>query len=107
MIVETGLVAATNTNILSGGRLENVPSAGVITLEFEASVATAANNHSITLSMPDGQGEVPLQSQVATANAQSVAGVLDRNTKTVLMIPVQSGGRFSFSTTLTLYIIHI
>lgn len=100
MIVETGIVSATNSNILSGGRLENVPSNGVLTLELEASALTAANSHSITVRTPDGQGEVPIDGQPVPANETGAVGVLSTRTKMIIALPISSGGRLSFSTVL-------
>ncbi len=101
MIVETGITVATDTNILAGGRLENLPAPGTVSLEMSSDFNTAASNHTITVRTPDSAGEVPIDGQPVPANGDGKAGCIDNNTKQTLLIRADSGGRLLFSTVMT------
>lgn len=54
MILEQFLVSATNTDLLSSGRLNSIPYNGILTLQFLADLGDVTNNYTLTIQKPDG-----------------------------------------------------
>ncbi len=88
-----GNEAATNTNLLTGTRLETIP-AGARTLHFRCSadLNTAAANYALTIELP--LGTIPVDGQRVPANAGAAVGVLDERTLMQWTWPAIPGGRF-------------
>lgn len=95
-ILVTGLEAATNTNLLSGSRLETIP-AGASFLHFRcsANLGDAANQFALTIELP--QGLIPVDGQFVPANGDGATGVLDERTLLQWTWPAVPGGRFIIS----------
>lgn len=98
MIVESFVVAATNTDVLAApSRLAACPYDGQLTLEFQSSANSAANNMALTLQLPDGS--TPIDSQGLPAGVTS--GGLNELDKYAVSFPIEQGGHVSVSLTLT------
>ena len=92
----TGNEAGSNSNLLSGTRLETIP-AGAAFLHFRCSadLNDAANNYALTIELP--LGTIPVDGQRVPANAQGADGVLDERTLLQWTWPALPGGRFILS----------
>jgi hypothetical protein len=92
-ILITGNEIASNTNLLSGTRLETIP-AGARFLHFRCSadLNTAAANYALTIELP--LGTIPVDAQRVPANAAGTEGVLDERTLLQWTWPAVPGGRF-------------
>lgn len=99
MILETFVIAGTNTDVLSAGRLNSIPYAGKLTLQFLADLATAANQYSLTVQLPSG--DVPIDAQVVPANSTAAEGLLDERELMQMTFPALPGGHFVVSLTET------
>lgn len=99
MIYETGIEAATNTDILSGTRLNAIPYGGVLTLDFACQLNDATNSFSVTVQLPNG--DVPVDSQRVPAVNPALAGVLDERMLMRVTFPATIGGHFNISLTET------
>lgn len=100
MIFESSIVSATNTDLLSAGRLNSIPYRGTLTLRFLADLGTAAANYSLTLQLPNG--DVPVDSQqVPAAGGAAVIGVMDSRQLLQFKFPAMNGGHFVVSLTET------
>lgn len=97
MIYESAVIVATNTDVLNGTRLNAIPYNGLITFEFQASLADATNNWVLTIQLPGG--DVPLDSQIVPGNNPSLGGVLDERTLLRMTFPATQGGHFTVSLT--------
>jgi len=95
-ILVTGNEIATNTNLLTGTRLETIP-AGASFLHFRCSadLNTAAANFALTIELP--LGGIPVDGQRVPGNALAIAGVLDERTLMQWTWPATPGGRFIIS----------
>ena len=95
-ILVTGNEVASNTNLLTGTRLETIP-AGAAFLHFRCSVDLndASNNYALTIELP--LGTIPVDGQRVPANAQGADGVLDERTLLQWTWPALPGGRFIIS----------
>jgi len=95
-ILITGNEAASNTNLLTGSRLETIP-AGAQFLHFRCSVDLndATNNGALTIELP--LGTIPVDGQRLPANANGADGVLDERTLLQWTWPALPGGRFIIS----------
>lgn len=95
-ILIMGNEAASNTNLLSGTRLETIP-AGAQFLHFRCSadLNVAANNGALTIELP--LGTIPVDGQRVPANGDGAAGVLDERTLMQWTWPALPGGRFLIS----------
>lgn len=100
-IFESFLVSATNTDLLSLGRLNSIPFRGMLVLRFQSDLGTAAANYSLTLQLPDG--EVPVDGQqIPAASGAAVIGVMDIRTMLQFQYPIlNTGGHFVVSLTET------
>lgn len=99
MIYESGVLTATNTDVLSGGRLSAIPYNGQLTLRFLADLNNATNNWVITLQKPDG--DVPIDAQRVPASNPALDGVLDESQLLQFTFNATQGGHFTVSATET------
>ncbi len=99
MIFESSLISATNTDALSGGRLNAIPYGGVLTLRFLADLGDASNFYALTIQLPSG--DVPVDNQVVWASASGVDMDLDERNSLDFAFPVTIGGHVTVSLTET------
>lgn len=99
VIFESYLLTATNTDVLSGGRLNAIPYNGQLTLQFQADLAVAANHWDLVLQRPGG--DVPVDGMMIPAQAGGVAGVMHEDTLLQFTFPASQGGHFVVSCTET------
>lgn len=99
MILENYVLTATNTDVLSGGRLNAIPYNGVLTMLFLADLANATNSWSLTVQKPNG--DVPVDSQIVTAANPALDGVLDDRQYLQMSFEATQGGHFTVSLTET------
>lgn len=99
MIYESALIAATNTDLLSGGRLNAIPYGGTLTLQFLADLGDASNFYSLTIQLPSG--EVPVDGQIVPASASGVDMDLDSRQLLQFSFAAGQGGHFTVSLTET------
>lgn len=97
MIYESAVIAATNTDVLNGTRLNAIPYNGILTLEVQASLADATNSYTLTVQLPNG--DVPVDSQIVPGNNPALGGVLDERTLLRMSFPATQGGHFVISLT--------
>ena len=96
MIIEGGLISASNPDILNGTRLANAPRAGSLTLQMQAADGSAAHHYDATVQLPSGDN--PLSSVPVPAGAVAgLAGILDDNEMLQVEFGVQQGGQTLFS----------
>ncbi len=99
MIFESQIIAATNTDVMSVGRLNAIPYNGQLTLRFLADLGTAAANYSLTLQKPNG--DVPVQSQQVNSGSAAIVGVMDERELLQFTFQATQGGHFVVSLTET------
>jgi len=100
VIFLSGQEAASNTDILQGTRLQNVPSNGMLFFEFQASVADdGSNDHKVSIQLPNGA--TPLNGVLVPACTVATVGILDDRTFLKVGFPIAQGGHVVFSTALT------
>lgn len=99
MIYESLLISATNTDVLSTGRLNSIPYNGMLTLDFLADLATAAAFYSLTIQKPGG--DVPVDNQLVNASSSAADGVLDTRELMRFTFQATQGGHFVVSLTET------
>lgn len=97
MIYETFLISATNTDVLSSGRLNAIPFNGVLTLDFLADLGDATNNYTLTIQKPDGS--VPVDGQVVPASGAGTDMLLDERELMRFSFNATQGGHFTVSLT--------
>lgn len=97
MIYESAVIAATDADILNGTRLNAIPYNGILTLEFQSSLADATNSYALTIQLPGG--DVPVDAQIVPGNNPALGGVLDDRTLLRMTFPASQGGHFSISLT--------
>ncbi len=97
MIYESALISATNTDLLSTGRLNAIPYNGVLTLDFLADLGDATNNYVLTIQLPDGS--VPVDAQVVPASASGVDMDLDERQLLRFTFKASQGGHYTVSLT--------
>ncbi len=98
-IFESTLIAATNTDVLSAGRLNSIPFAGLLTLLFLADLGNAANNYVLTIQLPDG--DVPVDAQTVWASSSGLDMVMDDREYMRFTYRVRAGGHVVVSLTET------
>ena len=97
IITVTSFDAASNTDILQGGRLQNVPSNGILAFEISASDNNATNNFVFSIQLPSGATPVNgILAPQATETA-GVAGVMNVDTSYKAAFRVGQGGHCVFS----------
>ncbi len=99
MIFESTLIAATNTDVLSAGRLNSIPYNGTLTMLFLADLGNAANNYLLTIQNPSG--DVPVDAQSVWASSSGVDMCMDDREYMRFSFPATQGGHFTVSLTET------
>ncbi len=99
MIYESVNILATNTDVLSVGRLNSIPYNGKLTLRFLADLATAAAQYNLTIQKPDGS--VPVDNQLVQASSSGADGVMDDRELLQFTFDAFQGGHFIVSLTET------
>ncbi len=99
MIWESRIISATNTDVLSVGRLNAIPYNGLLTLLFLSDLGTAAANYSLTIQKPDGS--VPVDGQQVFANTVAIVGAYDEREVLKFQFDAFQGGHFVVSLTET------
>jgi len=99
MIWESSLVAATNVDLLSAGRLNAIPYDGTLTLRFLADLGDASNFYTLTIQLPNGQ--VPVDAQVVPASGAGVDMLMDERELLQFSFQAGQGGHFTVSLTET------
>ncbi len=97
MILESSLISATNTDVLSTGRLNAIPYNGTLILDFLADLGDVTNNFVLTIQKPDGG--VPVDAQVVPASASGVDMDLDERQLLRFQFQALMGGHFTVSLT--------
>jgi hypothetical protein len=95
MIYESAVIVASDTDILSGTRLNAIPYGGTLTLEFQADLNNATNNYTVTVQLPNG--DVPIDLQPVPGINPSLGGVLDTRTLLRASFPATQGGHFNIA----------
>lgn len=96
-IFESSLISATNTDVLSVGRLNAIPYNGILTLMFLADLGDVTNNYDLTLQLPNG--DVPVDIQKVYASGSGLDGVLDDREVMKFSYRATQGGHFVVSLT--------
>ena len=96
VIVVSGIITASNTNVLSGTKLATAPGPGTMLVELQSSANTATNNFDVTMQLPGG--DTPLTD---TRIPAGTAGELHDDLKTVFSHGIGQGGSLSLAGTLT------
>lgn len=100
IIYESGIISATNTDVLSGGRLNAIPFNGILTFRFQSDLGTAAAHYLLTLQLPGG--DVPVDGQqVLAGEGSAVIGVINSRTCLTFKFRARTGGHFVVSLTET------
>lgn len=99
MILETFVIAASDTDLLNGGRLNSIPYSGNLTLDFLASLSDATNHYDLTIQLPNG--DVPIDGQQVPGSNPALGGVLDERQLLRFTFPAMNGGHFTVSLTET------
>lgn len=95
-ILVTGNEVASNTNLLSGTRLETIPAgASFLLFRCSANLNDATNRYALTIELP--LGTIPVDGQEVPANGDGATGVLDERTLMQWTWPALPGGRFIIS----------
>lgn len=97
MILETFLISATNTDVLSAGRLNAIPYNGLLTLRFLADLGDTTNNYVLTLQKPDGK--VPVDAQAVYASGAGTDMTMDIREMMEFKFAATMGGHFVVSLT--------
>ncbi len=97
MIYERSILSATNTDLLSSGRLNAIPYNGILTLRFLSQLADATNFYTLTIQKPDGG--VPVDAQIVPGSNPAIAGVLDERQLVEFKFRATQGGHFTVSLT--------
>jgi len=99
MIFESSLISATNTDVLSVGRLNAIPYNGQLTLRFLADLGTAAALYTLTIQLPNG--DVPVDAQIVPASGSGADMVMDERELLQFTFDATQGGHFVVSLTET------
>lgn len=99
MIYESAVIAATDTDVLNGTRLNAIPYNGTIIIDVQASLADASNSYALTIQLPNG--DVPVDGQIVPGNNPTLGGVLDERTLLRMSFKATQGGHFTISLTET------
>jgi len=97
MIIESGILTATNTDLMSAGRLNALPYNGQLTVQLLSDLADATNYWTLTIQKPNG--DVPIDGQLVPGSNPSLAGVLDSRQYLELVFAATQGGHFTISLT--------
>ncbi len=99
MIQETFLLAATNADVMSAGRLNAIPYAGNLIIEVQSQLNDATNSYAATIQLPGG--DVPVDAQNVPGTNPALAGILDERQLIRWAFPVARGGHVTLSLTET------
>jgi len=100
IIMESGYIAATNTDLLTNTRLQTAPANGYMLFQMQASDNDATNNYKVDIQLPDS--EVPMVAvDVPMGSTAGLAGMLDSDLMLEFMAPIGKGGRVVFGLTET------
>ncbi len=99
MIFESSIISATNTDVLSTGRLNAIPYNGILRLRFLSDLGTAAANYALTLQLPGGS--VPVDNQQVWSNSSAIVGLMDDREVMEFEFAATQGGHFTVSLTET------
>ncbi len=99
MIIESGLEASSNADILSGGRLNSIPYSGFLTLDVQCQFNDATNSFTVTVQEPEGGS--PIDTMRVPGTNPALAGVLDERQLLRMVFPATLGGHFNISLTET------
>lgn len=100
MIIEAGLEAASNADILNGTRLATAPYDGVLTLYQQASDSSGADFFTTSVQLPGG--DTPMTDvRVPGTQTAGTPGVLDDRTALITEHVIQQGGQVLWSVTET------
>lgn len=94
-IVVSGLLSATDTDVLANTRLQSLPGPGAIIVELQASANDGTNGYTATLNLPDGA--TPMESVQVVAGV--TAGALNANDKMLASYRATQGGKVTLSLT--------
>ena len=97
MIFESQLIAATNADVLSVGRLNAIPYNGSLTLRFLSDLADATNNYVLTIQLPNG--DVPVDAQTVWASSSANDLCMDDREVLQFTFNATQGGHFVVSLT--------
>ncbi len=97
MIFESSLISATNTDVLSAGRLNAIPYNGVLTLRFLADLGDVTNNYVLTIQLPSG--DVPIDSQTVWASGAGTDMLVDDREVMQFTFAATQGGHYTVSLT--------
>ncbi len=98
-IILTSVITASDTDLLSGTRLQTVPKGGILTFQFLADLNDATNNYALEIQLPNG--DVPISGQRVPGANPSLGGVLDERQLFQMSAPVGQGGHCVVSLTET------
>ncbi len=98
-IYERLIISATNTDVLSGGRLNAIPFSGNLVIRLQSDLGTAAAHYQFTIQLPDG--EVPVDDQIVPAINPAVVGAIDDRQCWMATYRVPQGGHVTVSVTET------
>lgn len=90
MIYESGIITATDNDLLSQGRLNAMPQGGRLILDFLSNLNDATNYWLLTVQQ--ARGRVPVDSQRIPGSNPSLAGVLDDRQILRVELQVVQGG---------------
>lgn len=99
VIVLSDFETASNTDILSGTRLQTVPAGGFLTFEMQATFNDALNHVAVSIQMPNG--DTPLNNVRVPGTAAGENGIIDDRHKMMITLPIQQGGHTVFSSSET------
>lgn len=99
MIFESSLITATNTDVMSVGRLNAIPYGGQLTLLFLADLGTDAANFALTIQLPSGA--TPVNAQRVWASSSAADMLLDDREVMRFEFGASQGGHFTVSLTET------
>jgi len=99
VIVLSDIESASNSDILSGTRLQTVPAGGFLTFELQSGLNDVTNNYTVSIQMPNG--DTPLNNVRVPATNPADDGVIDERQKLMITLPIQQGGHTVFSCTET------
>lgn len=97
MIYESVIVAATNADLLSTGRLNAIPYNGTLVLDFLADLGDVTNFYQLTIQLPDGSNPVDLQTVPASGAGTDM--LLDERELLRFSFLATQGGHFTIGLT--------
>lgn len=93
MILESGILSATDLDLLSVGRLNALPYNGTLTMQFQSDVNDETNFAILTVQKPNG--DVPVDNQRIPGG--SGKGHLNSDELLQMTFPATQGGHFTVS----------